>query len=97
MGGDGDIHILDLWGCNTARILSVTHPPLAVVLNGSVWATGGEEDLAVGPFDGVLEVEFAHGQGVGEREDDGTFVEFGHSLDDFPGEGALKRPNVVSD
>lgn len=70
---------------------------LAIVLDGSVRAAGGEEDLAVGPLDGILEVELAHGEGVGEGEDDGALVELGHGFDDFLGEGTLERWGGVSD
>lgn len=51
---------------------------------------GGEEDGALGPFDGVVEFAFGEAHGVGEGEDYWAGVEGCHCLDDGLVEGILK-------
>lgn len=75
------------FGIGTYSLSGLTE--LALVGDGVIWRTGGEEDLAVGPIQGVLERKLALGRRVGEGEDDGGGVEVGHAADNVLAKGAV--------
>jgi hypothetical protein len=60
---------------------------LTLVVKSREGATRGEEALALGVLDSVLEGALGLGAGVGQGEDDGLVVHRSHLLEDLGGEG----------
>lgn len=82
-----DVHVVALAG--------VQHAPVVLLLGEG--RAGREDDLAVGPLDGLVELALGETDGVGEGEDDGALVELGHLRDDGLVEGTLANTQRVSD
>ena len=59
-----DVHVVTLAGVVV----------LALVVVCGEGGTRGEDDLAIGPLNGIVELAFGERDGVGQREDDGTLV-----------------------
>jgi len=56
---------------------------IALVVVHREGRTGSENNLSVGPFDGLMELTLAERNRVGQGEDDGTRVESCHGLHDL--------------